>query len=58
MFHLKQKLAMLGKIDYYKNLYKDLNPTEGIELYRKQFATRFDRFNQTSKSTKYKIGIK
>ena len=50
-----QKLAMLGKIDYYKNLYKDLKPSGDIELYRKQFATRFDRFATNQKQDWHNI---
>lgn len=50
-----QKLAMLGKIDYYKNLYKDLKPNGDIELYRKQFATRFDKFATNQKQDWHNI---
>jgi sulfatase maturation enzyme AslB (radical SAM superfamily) len=50
-----QKTAMLGKIDYYKNLYNDLKFTDNVDLYRKQFATRFDRFATNQKQDWHKI---
>ena len=39
-----KKSTMLRRVEYYKNLYDKIRPTEGTALYKKQFADRFDRF--------------
>ena len=34
---------MLRRVEYYK-IHDKIRPTEGIEMYKKQFVDRFDRF--------------